>query len=65
MKSLGAQVTQLYGLVGTKDLNSWETEFVESVWTWSREGKNTAAITEKQVVVIERIYRKHFADAEA
>lgn len=62
MKSLGAMVKQLHGMVGTDDLTGWESDFIESIWKQTGEGVDTAYLSNNQVQTIERIYRKHFAD---
>ncbi|MCC7484574.1 MAG: hypothetical protein IT529_06250 [Burkholderiales bacterium] len=59
--SLNTKIQQLHGLLGTHEVNEWETDFISSVWGWSREGKDTRTITERQIEVIERIWGKHFA----
>ncbi len=61
MKSLGQMIQQIAGLVGTKDVNDWESRFIKSVVAWSENGKTTKVLSEKQIAIIERIYRKHFA----
>ena len=58
--SLAAQITQIHGLLGTPDVNAWETDFIESVWAWSAQGTTTLGITGRQAEVIDRIWRKHF-----
>ena len=60
MASNNKKVKLIHGLVGTKDLTEWETEFVESVWEKSEEARNTGNLTGKQIVVVERIYKKNF-----
>jgi hypothetical protein len=64
MKSIGAQIKQLSALVGGEDLTDWENEFVLSVNERSKQGSHTQALSETQVEIIERIYRKHFGDSE-
>lgn len=54
-------IKQLDGLRGTKDVNDWESRFIKSVVAWSENGECTKVLSAKQVEVIERIYRKHFA----
>lgn len=61
MKSLGAMIQQLHGMVGTQDLTEWETEFVQSVYNQSGEGQDTAFLTSKQVEIVNRLFNKHFA----
>jgi hypothetical protein len=62
MKSIGAMIKQIDGL-SDSDLNIWETSFFDSVWTTSKEGKETSRLSEKQVECIEKIYNKHFGDS--
>jgi hypothetical protein len=59
--SIGTQIKQLSGLLATSDLTPWEQEFVQSVAERSRTGEDTTRLSEKQVGVVERIYRKHFS----
>lgn len=59
--SLGTKIRQVHGLLGTKDVNAWETDFIESVWAWSAQGADTRTLTGKQIEVIERIWGKHFS----
>lgn len=61
MKSLGQKIKQLDGLIGTKDVTDWESEFLQSVVDRSNCGNDTTRLTHKQVEVAERIYAKHFA----
>jgi hypothetical protein len=62
MASLTTMVKQLSGLVDTKDVSDWENEFLESIMRSTREGDNTTVLTEKQIDVVERIFRKHFSN---
>lgn len=61
MKSLGQMIKQIGGLLGTKDVNDWESRFIKSVVAWTDNGERTGSLSVKQVEIIERIYRKHFA----
>ena len=62
MKSVRAMIDQLDGMLGTKDLSEWEQQFVSDIC--ARGWRNsTSHLSEKQIAVIERIYRKHFGDA--
>lgn len=56
MKSLKQMLDIVCGMIDTKDLTSWENNFLKSV-----QGQSTPTLTGKQVEVIERIYNKHFA----
>lgn len=63
MKSIDAMIEQLDGMLGTDDLTEWEQQFVADIC--ARSWRNsTMHLSDKQVAVIERIYRKHFGDAE-
>ena len=59
--SVGAMLRQLHGLCGTADVSAWEADFIKSVYLWSSEGKDTRNVSDKQLPIIERLYRKHFA----
>lgn len=60
MKSLGSMIGQIAGLEGTKDVSEWESEFIGGVAERTQNGKHTASLSEKQIEIIERIYKKHF-----
>lgn len=64
MKSIGQMISQLEALVGTDDVTEWERDFIMSVCNRTDSGKNTTSLSEKQVDVVTRIYKKHFGDAE-
>ena len=52
--SIQTMKAQVCGLLGTKDLTPWETEFAESI-------EPRAVLTEKQENALEKIWQKHFA----
>jgi hypothetical protein len=56
MKSVEQMVAQLEGMLGTKDLSEWERGFVETLV--ERKGKG---LSDRQIAIMERLYRKHFA----
>lgn len=62
MKSIGAMVQQIEGMLGTNDLTPWEQKFVENIAERSDHGKNTGKLSDKQIARMEEIYRKHFGD---
>ena len=64
MKSIGAMIQQLDGLLNTGDLNSWETQFVTNLVLRTIHGRDTSMLTERQINRMTELYRKHFADAE-
>ncbi len=61
MASLNTMVQRVSGLLDTKDLSDWESDFVRSVAQKTGNGHNTTSLTEKQIDVLERIFNKHFA----
>lgn len=61
MKSIGQMLELIDGLRGTKDVNAWEESFIESCMTTYGPRKLSNQLSAKQVEIIERIYRKHFA----
>ena len=62
MKSLGAMINQLAALVGGGDLTHEERLFL--VYVGLRYKRGTQMLTDEQIKIVERIYRKHFGDAE-
>jgi hypothetical protein len=60
--SIGTMIEQLDGLRDTSALNPWEHDFVTSILErYLQAKKDTRSLTDKQVDVIDRIWRKHFA----
>jgi hypothetical protein len=60
--SIGTMIEQIDGLRDTPDLSTWEQGFVTSILQrYLTANKDTRALSERQVEVIERIYRRHFA----
>lgn len=58
--SIHTMLTQIHALHGTADVTQWENNFIDSVWRWSDDGRDTSRITEKQITQIERIWSRHF-----
>lgn len=58
--SISTMVKQIAGLADA-DVSDWQAEFIDSIWQKTDEGTKTSHLTERQVAMIERIYRKHFA----
>ena len=52
--SVQTMKVQVCGMIGTKDLTTWEQEFAESI-------EHRAVLTDKQLEVLEKIWAKHFA----
>ena len=61
MTTLNTMVKRVAGLQDTRDVSEWESEFIASVIEKTRGGDDTSKLTEKQVDVLQRIFRKHFA----
>lgn len=59
--SVGTMVKQISGLLDTSDLIDWENRFVGDIAQGTQDGQRTETLTEKQIEVIERIWKKHFA----
>lgn len=57
--SISQMVEKISGLVGTPDLNDWETGFVENISEIVEE-RGTTGLTDRQVSVIQRIHDKNF-----
>ena len=62
MKTLKKMVEQLAALIGTSDLNDWETNFLTTVSKQVDERGTTVHLSSKQIDNIEKLYDKHFGD---
>lgn len=62
MASLNNMVKQCSGMLGTNDLSPWEGDFIASLVDQTKNGDNTTSLTEKQITVLERIFKKHFSN---
>ena len=58
--STKAMIERCLGLLGTDDLNAWETGFIESMKQRLDDGR-VLNITEPQLSALEHIFNKHFA----
>lgn len=61
MTALNTMVKKCSGLIDTRDVSKWESDFLRSICERTRDGDNTTSLTEKQIDVLTRIYDKHFA----
>ncbi len=59
--SIGQMVQRLSGLIGTKDVSDWEDDFLSDMLASTNCGSKTSHLSEKQVDIIEKLHRKHFA----
>lgn len=60
MVSVGTMVKKLEGLLGTRDINSWEQSFIESIVRMSKSGTDTTVLSANQITVVDDMHRKHF-----
>lgn len=60
MKSIGSMIKLCEGLIGTKDINSWEDTFLRNVLEQYKASNDTTRFSSKQVEIINRIHEKHF-----
>lgn len=58
--STASMIEKLTGLLGTDDLNAWETGFVESCLKHVADGTVTS-LTDRQVEALDALHAKHFA----
>lgn len=65
MKSIAAQIAELAPLIGTGRLDRFEDGFVRNAVNFIQPGSQTSAMSPTQVETVERIYKRHFVDAEA
>lgn len=61
MKSIGAQIKQIAGLLGTRDVTAWEQRFIEDMVVKTNNGDLTVHLSPGQCEKIESIFEKHFA----
>ena len=59
--SMATKIEQLSGMLGTEDLTEWEQGFVRNVSETFDRTKSSAALSERQIGIVERIYDKHSA----
>ena len=65
MKSLGAKIQQLEGLIDTKDVNEKTNAFlVKVVQGWKDRHGDTRWLSSGQVEWLDDIYKRHFGDAD-
>ena len=59
--SIHTMLEQCEGLIGTDDVTEWENDFLISICNEVEHHRGTSALSDRQVSVIERIWKKHFA----
>ena len=60
MVSIGNMIAKLRGMIGTKDLNAWETNFVAKLAEYLDAGR-LDRVSDRQLEVLEELHKKHFA----
>lgn len=58
MKSTQQMAEQCTGLIGTRDVSKWETEFLISVDQQIKDGR---MLSDKQIDILGRIWAEHYA----
>jgi hypothetical protein len=58
--STQSMIERLLGLLGTDDLNEWETGFLESMRR-RLDAKTVTSMSDAQVTALENLFNKHFA----
>lgn len=51
---------QIEGLLGTRAVNDWESEFIQNILEKTNGSRNTEKLTAQQIERINQIYNKHF-----
>lgn len=59
--SIGSMIKSVAGMIGTGDLSTWEQSFVRSIAERSNQGTDTSLLSDKQVEIVDSIFRKHFS----
>lgn len=60
--SIGTMIEQIDGLRDTRDLTEWEQGFVTGILErYLQAHKDTRWMSSKQVDIVDRIWRKHYA----
>jgi len=54
-------LSSLHGMLGTKDLSSWEQDFVRNCYDTVQHNKDTSQLSDKQVEIIHTTFEKHFS----
>lgn len=61
MASTNTMLKQCAGLVDTSDVTDWQNGFLKSVLERAENGNRPDLLSEKQLEVLESIYKRHFA----
>ena len=62
MISTNVKIKKCYAMADTSDLNDWETNFIKDIYQKTKQGTDVSSLTERQVISLDRIHAKHFAD---
>lgn len=61
MTALNTMVKKCAGLIDTRDVSEWESNFLRSIAERTRDGDDTRSLTEKQIDTLTEIYERHYA----
>lgn len=61
MTTINTMVKRCMGLIDTTDVSDWESDFLQTIAERTRDGDDTSRLTERQIDVLDRIFRKHFS----
>lgn len=59
--SIGSMIRALADLIGSGELSTIDQSFVRSAAEQSGQGADTSKLSDKQVEIIDSVYRKHFS----
>lgn len=60
MTTLTTMVQRVSGLLGTKQISTWEEIFITSIVAKTKDGTDVSGLTELQVDKIEELFDEHF-----
>lgn len=58
--SIGKMVKSLLEMIGTGELTTYDQSFIRSAAEQSNQGADTSRLSDKQVEIVDTIFRKHF-----
>jgi hypothetical protein len=60
-RSIWNMLECLHVMLGTKDLTTWQSDFIRNCYDTVQHNKDTTRLSSKQVEIIESIFDKNFA----
>lgn len=58
--SIGKMIKSLLEMIGTGELTTYDQSFIRSAADQSNQGTDTSKLSDKQVEIVDTIFRKHF-----